>query len=111
MAKTVEYLARGLPVVAADLRETRRTAHEAGAYVPSGTPDEFAKAIGHLLDDEESLRSMRAVALERFRTSLAWEHQAKAYVRVWQRLVPVAAPAPVQPQEIPQSAAEPAGRS
>ncbi|HEX2771464.1 MAG TPA: glycosyltransferase family 4 protein, partial [Micromonosporaceae bacterium] len=35
MAKTVEYVARGVPVVAVDLTETRRTAGEAAVYVPT----------------------------------------------------------------------------
>lgn len=89
MAKTVEYMARGLPVVAVDLLETRRTAGAAGHYVPTGTGDEFAKALDELLDDETRLAAMRAVAIDRFASTLAWEHQAAAYIRVWQRLVPV----------------------
>src|SRR5690606_34720566 len=51
MAKTVEYVARGVPVVAVDLTETRRTAGEAAVYVPTGSPAEFAEAIHALLDD------------------------------------------------------------
>jgi glycosyltransferase involved in cell wall biosynthesis len=90
MAKTVEYLARGLPVVAMDLRETRRSAGDAAVYVPNGTPDEFAEALDKLLDDDAALAAMRTVALDRFRTVLAWDHQAEAYVKVWHRLVPVA---------------------
>lgn len=89
MAKTVEYMARGVPVVAVDLLETRRTAEKAGEYLPNGDPEEFAKAIDNLLDDEVRLAEMRAVALDRFATVLAWEHQAAAYVGVWRRLVPV----------------------
>jgi glycosyltransferase involved in cell wall biosynthesis len=94
MAKTVEYMARGLPVVAVDLLETRRTAGDAGCYGPAGTPEEFAKAIDGLLDDEDALATMRSIAMDRFASTLAWEHQAATYVRTWQRLVPVpAAPA------------------
>ncbi|HEX6870459.1 MAG TPA: glycosyltransferase family 4 protein [Micromonosporaceae bacterium] len=89
MAKTVEYMARGLPVVAVDLLETQRTAAEAGRYVPTGTAEEFAKAIDDLLDDDTALAQMSAIATERFATVLAWEHQAEAYLRVWRRLVPV----------------------
>lgn len=88
MAKTVEYMARGLPVVAVDLLETRRTAGEAGRYVPAGSAEEFAKALDDLLDDETQLPVMRAVAANRFAAVLAWEHQAEAYIRVWRRLVP-----------------------
>jgi glycosyltransferase involved in cell wall biosynthesis len=87
MAKTVEYLGRGVPVVAADLSETRRTAADAALYVPHGTPDEFALAIDELLGDPARRAHMRQVALARFRERLAWEHQAQAYVSVWHRLL------------------------
>ncbi|MDM4718574.1 glycosyltransferase [Micromonospora sp. WMMA1363] len=89
MAKTVEYLARGLPVVAVDLLETRRTADAAGRYVSTGDADEFAKAMDELLDDERGLAQMRAIARERFTSVLAWEHQAAAYLDVWRRVVPL----------------------
>jgi glycosyltransferase involved in cell wall biosynthesis len=94
MAKTVEYLARGVPVVAVDLLETRRSAGDAAVYVPTGTPEEFAKAIDALLDDESAQASMRQVALDRFTTELAWEFQAERYITVWQSLVPVPLPTP-----------------
>jgi len=83
MAKTVEYLARGLPVVGVDMVETRRSAGDAGVYVEHGTPDEFAAALHRLLDDPVARASMRSVALARFRNTLAWEHQAAAYIRLW----------------------------
>jgi hypothetical protein len=91
MAKTVEYVARGLPVVAADLLETRRTAEDAAVYVPTATPDELAKAIDELLDDDHALARMRATGLERFVNELAWDHQALEYVRVWLQLAPAPA--------------------
>jgi glycosyltransferase involved in cell wall biosynthesis len=87
MAKTVEYLGRGVPVVAADLTETRRTAGDAAAYVPHGTPEEFAAAIHLLLDDPTKRASMREVALSRFAEQLSWETQAPGYIAVWNRLL------------------------
>jgi glycosyltransferase involved in cell wall biosynthesis len=87
MAKTVEYLARGIPVVAVDLIETRRTAADAAVYVPGGTPEEFAEALGELLDDEPRRSAMSEVGLRRFADVLSWEHQANAYLGVWQRVL------------------------
>jgi glycosyltransferase involved in cell wall biosynthesis len=87
MAKTVEYLGRGVPVVAVDLIETRRTADEAAVYVPTGTPLEFAAAIDELLNDPERREKMRLYGRERFEQMLSWEHQAQGYVRVWRRLL------------------------
>jgi glycosyltransferase involved in cell wall biosynthesis len=87
MAKTVEYLGRGVPVVAADLIETRRTADEAAVYVPTGSPMEFATALDELLDDPQRRAQMRADGLARFAERLAWEHQARAYIAVWKVLL------------------------
>jgi glycosyltransferase involved in cell wall biosynthesis len=87
MAKTVEYLGRGVPVVAADLTETRRSAGEAAVYVPTGDPAEFAVALDALLDDPARRAEMGASGRRRFVNLLAWEHQARAYVDVWDRLL------------------------
>jgi glycosyltransferase involved in cell wall biosynthesis len=87
MAKTVEYLGRGVPVVAADLTETRRSAGDAAVYVRGGTPEEFAAAIHLLLDDPTKRASMREVALSRFDEQLSWEPQAARYLAMWDRLL------------------------
>ncbi|MEU4424422.1 glycosyltransferase family 4 protein [Actinoplanes sp. NPDC024001] len=87
MAKTVEYVGRGVPVVAADLTETRRTLGDAGVYVPNGTPEEFAAAIDALLDDPDRRRQMRKLGRDRFLSLLSWEHQADRYAAVFQRLL------------------------
>ncbi|WP_430791664.1 glycosyltransferase family 4 protein [Actinoplanes sp. G11-F43] len=87
MAKTVEYVGRGLPVIAADLTETRATLGDAGAYVPAGTPEEFAEAIDALLDDPDRRRQMSKLGRERFLGLLSWEHQAGPYAAVFQRLL------------------------
>ncbi|MEO3923744.1 glycosyltransferase family 4 protein [Micromonosporaceae bacterium B7E4] len=87
MAKTVEYVARGVPVVAVDLLETRRTAEAAASYVETGSPDEFAKAIDQLLGDEQARAAMSATGRQRFVDELAWDHQVKSYIRLWDRLL------------------------
>src|SRR5690606_17922269 len=87
MAKTVEYLGRGVPVVAADLLETRRTAGAAAVYVPTGAPAEFAAAIDALLDDPSARAAMRKIGLDRFMSELSWEHQASRYLAVWHELL------------------------
>ena len=87
MAKTVEYLARGLPVVAADLTETRRTAGDAAVYVPNGTPEEFAEAIEDLLNDAPRRARMAEIGRARFAERLSWEHQTRTYIAVWDRLL------------------------
>lgn len=99
MAKTVEYLGRGVPVVAADLIETHATVGEAGLYVANGTPAEFAQAINTLLDDPALRDRMRKIGRERFRDFLSWEHQAVAYVAVWRKLLKVPAETPRIPSQ------------
>ncbi|MDI6101738.1 glycosyltransferase family 4 protein [Actinoplanes sp. NEAU-A12] len=94
MAKTVEYVGRGLPVVAADGIETRRTLGDAGAYVANGTPEEFATVIDELLDDPERRQEMRKLGRDRFLSMLSWEHQAGPYAAVFQRLLAKRLPAP-----------------
>jgi glycosyltransferase involved in cell wall biosynthesis len=110
MAKTVEYVGRGLPVVAADLTETRRTLGDAGAYVPNGTPAEFAAAIDALLDDPDRRRQMRKLGRDRFRSLLSWEHQAGPYASVFRRVLarrlPAAPAGPVIPRQRTAPAAE-----
>ncbi|GGR51374.1 glycosyltransferase WbuB [Actinoplanes ianthinogenes] len=100
MAKTVEYLGRGVPVVAVDLIETRASVGEAGLYVKNGEPAEFAEAINTLLDDPALREHMHQVGKERFRDFLSWEHQAEKYIAVWRKLLktpPVSIPAQRQP--------------
>jgi glycosyltransferase involved in cell wall biosynthesis len=87
MAKTVEYVGRGVPVVAANLTETRRTLDDAGEYVPNGTPAEFAEAIDALLDDPDRRRQMRKLGRDRFLSMLSWEHQSGPYADVYRRLL------------------------
>jgi glycosyltransferase involved in cell wall biosynthesis len=86
MAKTVEYLARGVPVVAVDMTETRRSAGDAAAYVPTGDPAEFAKAIDVLLNDASLRDRMHSEGIRRFHDFLAWDYQAREYLGLWNRL-------------------------
>jgi glycosyltransferase involved in cell wall biosynthesis len=108
MAKTVEYVGRGVPVVAADLTETRRTLGDAGVFVPTGAPVEYAEAIDALLDDPDKRLQMRKLGRDRFRTMLSWEHQAGAYAAVFERLLAKRLPqrAPRIPMQRKASVAE-----
>jgi glycosyltransferase involved in cell wall biosynthesis len=56
-------------------------------YVPNATPEEFAEAVGALLDDPERRARMRETGLRRFADMLAWDHQARGYVELWDRLL------------------------
>ncbi|HEX7094745.1 MAG TPA: glycosyltransferase family 4 protein [Acidimicrobiales bacterium] len=87
MNKTMEYMAFGLPVVAFDLVETRRSAGEAALYAEEDDPVEYAQAIEKLLDDAGLRAELGRIGRRRVETQLAWQHQRAAYVGVYDRVV------------------------
>jgi glycosyltransferase involved in cell wall biosynthesis len=87
MNKTMEYMAFGLPVVAFDLVETRVSAGDAAVYAdPASGPQGFGEALVRLIDDPESRVLMGKHGRERVERQLAWEHQAPAYLSVFDEL-------------------------
>lgn len=82
MLKTIEYLAFGLPVVAFDLAESRRTAGDAAVFVPEETTAGYARAILDLLEDPDRRAEMSAHGLRLARTDLAWDRQEDIYLDV-----------------------------
>jgi glycosyltransferase involved in cell wall biosynthesis len=94
MNKTMEYMAFELPVVAFDLRETRASAVDAAVYVkPTGDPEQdvrdYAQAIVDLIDDEAERAQMAKLGRVRVEEELAWRHNERAYLGVYQRMAPV----------------------
>jgi glycosyltransferase involved in cell wall biosynthesis len=87
MNKTMEYMAFELPVVAFDLRETRVSAGEAGTYVTPNDVGEYARAIVQLVDDEPRRSRLGKLGRARVEKELAWGHQRRAYLGVYQRLI------------------------
>jgi glycosyltransferase involved in cell wall biosynthesis len=87
MVKTLEYLAFGLPVVAFDLVETRRSAADAAAYVDERTPEAYADAIERLLDDDEERSAMGRRGWTRSHDVLSWDRQKPVYLDVVASLV------------------------
>ena len=88
MNKTMEYMAFGLPVVAFDLVETRVSAGDAAVYAdPASGALGFAEALVRLIDDPESRMLMGRFGRQRVESELAWEHQAPAYLAVFDELV------------------------
>jgi glycosyltransferase involved in cell wall biosynthesis len=86
MNKTMEYMSFELPVVAFDLKETRVSAQSAAVYVTPNDVQEYAKAIVELMDDEAVRAQLARVGRERVKDELAWSHQKRAYVGVYERL-------------------------
>jgi glycosyltransferase involved in cell wall biosynthesis len=73
-------------VVAFDLRETRRSAGEAAVYVKPNDVHDYAAAIVELLEDEPKRHRLGKLGRARIEQELAWGHQQRAYLDVYQRL-------------------------
>jgi glycosyltransferase involved in cell wall biosynthesis len=86
MNKTMEYMAFELPVVAFDLRETRVSAQDAAVYATPNDVHDYAKALVSLLDDEAARAQLGKLGRARVEDELAWSHQERAYLGVYQTL-------------------------
>jgi len=87
MNKTMEYMAFELPVVAFDLHETRVSAGDAAVYAKPNDVHEYAAAIVDLMDDEPRRSLLGKLGRARIEQELAWCHQERAYLGVYQRLL------------------------
>lgn len=87
MNKTMEYMAFSLPGVAYDLTETRVSAERSAIYVEPNDIVAYARAISDLLDTPATAEVMGRIGRFRVEHDLAWQHQARAYVAVYDRLL------------------------
>ncbi|MGA8365343.1 MAG: glycosyltransferase family 4 protein [Solirubrobacteraceae bacterium] len=85
MIKIAEYLGCGRPVVAYDLRETRRTAGAAALYAPCGEGQAFVDLICDLVRDGERRLRLGELARERA-LELSWEHSEQTLRSIYERL-------------------------
>jgi glycosyltransferase involved in cell wall biosynthesis len=83
--KIMEYMAFGLPVVAFDIDETRRLTGDAALLADPGDVADFARQTDRLLDNPALRESLGQAARRRVETSVAWDHQARAYLGVFER--------------------------
>jgi glycosyltransferase involved in cell wall biosynthesis len=87
--KLFEYMAAGIPVIAADFPRFRRIVETegCGVCVPSCDLDAIAAAIDHLLAHPEEARAMgrrgRALMLK----SYSWESEERALLRLYERVL------------------------
>jgi len=86
MNKSMEYMAFELPVIAFDLHETRVSVGEAGVYVKPNDVHEYAEAIVALMDDEPRRADLGKFGRARVEQELAWCHQKRAYLGVYDHL-------------------------
>jgi glycosyltransferase involved in cell wall biosynthesis len=86
MNKTMEYMSFEMPVIAFDLHETRISAGDAAVYVTPNDVREYAQAIIGLMDDAHTREQLAKTGRARVEDELAWSHQERAYVGVYDKL-------------------------
>ena len=75
MNKVFEYMSLGIPFVAFDLDETRRTAAEAGLYAADNCHKQLAAKLLRLADDRTLNAEMGAFGKARAAAELIWERE------------------------------------
>jgi glycosyltransferase involved in cell wall biosynthesis len=73
--KIGEYMAMGKPVLAFDLKESRRTAEDAAQFVELGNIPAFGDALAALMDDPARRLRMGERGRQRILNELGWEYQ------------------------------------
>lgn len=89
MNKIIEYMSFGLPVVAFNLLEHRRTAMEAAAYVARNDAQELARELRRLIEDPNRRMQMSSMGRARFFETLAWENSERILIAAYDRLLEV----------------------
>jgi glycosyltransferase involved in cell wall biosynthesis len=85
--KVMEYMAAGKPIVAYDLRETRRTADGAAQYARPNDIRDFAAKIVTLMDNPALRRSMGEIGLRRVQQELAWRHSVPNLLHAYETII------------------------
>lgn len=88
MIKVMDYMSCGKPIVAFDLKETRRSAGDAAFYVKPNDEFEFAKALAYLMDHPEERAAMGRRGRERVERELSWASSAENLLRAYALLLP-----------------------
>ena len=86
MNKIIEYMALEKALVCFDLREAKVSAGEAAIYAKPNDTEDFALKIIELLEQPERRQEMAKYGRKRFLDSLAWDHQKKHLLRLYQEL-------------------------
>lgn len=84
----LEAMACGLPVVASDLPGVRMVAKDAGLTVPIKDPENLAKNLRRLLDDQV-LRQSLALAARDKALSYNWDNHVKKLIEFYNQIPPV----------------------
>lgn len=88
MIKIMDYMCCAKPIVAFDLKETRRSAGDAAIYVKPNDEREFARALAYLIEHPEERVQMGKRGRERVERELSWASSAKGLLRAYAVLLP-----------------------
>ena len=87
MNKVFEYMTLGIPFVAFDLDQTRKTAGEACLYAADNSPAGLARQILRLTEDAELAAATRAQGQRRLATELSWEREQAELLTLYERVL------------------------
>jgi glycosyltransferase involved in cell wall biosynthesis len=104
MIKMMDYMAVAKPIVAFDLTEHRASAEDAAIYARHNDEQDFAKNIAILIDNPRLREKMGACGRQRMEEQLAWHHQEKNLLHVYEKLgyKPIRKRKPSQPTIEPE---------
>lgn len=88
MIKIMDYMSCGKPIVAFDLRESRRSAGDAALYVEPNDEREFARALAYLVDHPDEREAMGKCGRDRVERELSWSRSAGNLLRAYATLLP-----------------------
>ncbi|MCI0714051.1 MAG: glycosyltransferase family 4 protein [Chloroflexi bacterium] len=77
MMKMMDYMALGKPIVAYDLTENRISGGDAVLYARPGEPEDLARQLMRLIEDESLRKSLGEEGRRRIQSHLAWEYSAE----------------------------------
>jgi glycosyltransferase involved in cell wall biosynthesis len=86
MNKIIEYMALEKALVCFDLVEAKVSAGDAAIYAKPNDAQDFALKIIELLEQPEKRKEMARYGRKRFLDSLAWDHQKKHLLRLYQEV-------------------------
>lgn len=84
--KIMEYMAKGKPIIAFDLAETRFSAGEGAVLIKPGAIEEFAEAISKMLKSEELRKELGQKGYERIVKELNWKNSVKNLMKAYKHL-------------------------
>lgn len=84
--KIMEYMSAGKPIVAFDLRETRRSAEGAALYARVNDVKDFAQKIATFIARPELRESTGRIGRQRIGQELAWDYSTPGLLSAYQRV-------------------------